>query len=174
MAALVVVAAPAAVTAQQPVDPAQQAEMQSVVAELQQIQQRLAPIQAEAMETPALQEAQQVLEQMVQEAMAEDPTVAERIDRIQALQREAGEAQAAGDEETLQRLAGEAQQIQTALMAAQEEALERPAIAARLEAFQDALEARMLEIDPDAGDLLERFVELQERLAAAMMGDPGA
>ena len=58
---------------------------------------------------------------------------------------------------------------QDAVQQAQQQALQRPEIAPRIEAFQEKIEARMLAVNPEAGALMERLGELQTQLMAMMV-----
>lgn len=175
--ALTALALPAAAAAQQraPAAPAQQAQnpsqqqMQQWMTELQQIHGKLEAIQAKAIQDPQLQAAQESLGTEIKTAMEKaDPTLPESMQRVQALESEALKAQQAGDQAKLQQLAQEAQSIQARFMEAQAKAFQQPEIATRLEAFQTRLETRMVEVDPAASDLIQRFKELEGKLAAAM------
>lgn len=173
VAALALVIAPAAAQAQQPggLDPSQlPPEAQQAIVELQQLQAQLQPIQAEAMADPEIQSEQQELGTQIQTAMAEaDPSVPQHMARLQELASDAEAAQAGDDQARMSEILQEAQVIETQLQQAQQQALQRPEIAPRVEAFQQKLEERMLEVDPNAGALIERMDELQTQLMALMM-----
>ncbi len=171
---LAVLTIPEGVRGQEPVvPPEQQEQLQAWYMELQQIQQQLAPVQQEVLEKPSIQAQQEELGELVQQAMEEeDPEVPQHMQRMQALEQEAVQAREAGDEQKLQELAAAAQEIQAHLMTAQAKALERPAIAARLEAFQDELRGEMIKLDPEAEALLDRHDELEAKLTAVL--DPNA
>jgi hypothetical protein len=97
-----------------------------------------------------------------------DPAMDERMARIEALESEAASAQQQGDGQKLQQLMVEAQQIQFHFMSVQQQALEKPQIATRVADFQTRLERRMLEVNPQAQNLINRFRELEEKLAGVM------
>lgn len=177
--ALVTLALPAAAAAQQrapaPATSAQQAQapneqqMQQWMTELQQIHGKLEAIQAKAAEDPQLRAAQESLGTEIRTAMEKaDPTLPTSMQRVQTLESEAVQAQQAGDQAKLEQLAREAQTIQARFMEAQAKAFQQPEIATRLEAFQTRLESRMVEVDPAASGLIQRFKELEGKLATAM------
>jgi hypothetical protein len=169
-ATFMVLAAAGAASAQQPA-PGMTEEVQGWVAEMQQLQQQLAPVQEQALQEPALQEQQQRVASTLRNAMiANDPAMAQLIDRMEALLLEAREAQAAGDHERIVALTAEAEEIQPRFASAQAEAMEQPEVAAEIEAFQANVHARMRQIDPDTGPLLDRFLELDRRVTAALRG----
>lgn len=148
-------------------------EVQEWIQEIEQIQTRLAPIQQEALQDEEIQAQQQTLGAEVEEAMeAIDPEIAVLGDRMEELSVEAQAAQEAGEMEELQGLAQEANQIQQRVQMVQAQALEQPELAAKVEAFQENLQAKMIETDPEAEELLERFEELASRIEEAME-DPG-
>lgn len=172
--ALVAFAVPTMLVAQDPAVPAeaQQQEVQTWLAELQQIQARLGEIQTEALEDAELRAQQEELGTELQAAIEEEnPELAADAERIEALEQEAVQAQQSGDQEQLQQLAAEAQQIQTRFAMAQAQVLERPEVASKVEAFEADLEAKMVEIDPEADALIERYEELGEKVQE-VMGTP--
>jgi hypothetical protein len=174
--AVAAVAAPAALGAQQQPTPAPQPapEVQGWIAEIQQIEQRLGPIQARAMEDAALQREQAALNEALLAALREaGPAVQADLRRVESIQPELRAAQESGDQAQLERLVREAQQLEQRLGQAQVQALQQPQIAARATAFQDRLRARMVELDPAAEELLQRFVSLQAQILAAMQEQPG-
>lgn len=169
LAALFVVA-PAGLEAQQqgPIDPAQlPPEAQELIAELQQIQTTLQPIQQEAMQDPEIQASQQALGEEIQAVMTEvDPQTPERMARLQELMGRAQAAQAAQDEAAMAEIVTEARGLEQELQAAQQQAIQSPEIAPQVEAFEAKLLARMMEVDPEAETLIERAKELDEKLGA--------
>lgn len=173
---LLFVVAPAGLVAQQQgaIDPAQlPPEAQELIAELQQLQVRLQPIQQEAMQDPEIQAAQQALGAEIQSVMVElDPETPERIERLRELMGEAQAAQAAQDQAAMAELVAEGRALEQELQAAQAEAIQTPEIAPRVEAFEARLLERMLEVDPQAGSLIERARELDARLAEFFSDQP--
>lgn len=150
-------AAPAAT--QQPGLPAEMdPEMMQQLSELQEIQQQLEPIQQQALEDEALANQLEALQLRVATAMREES--GESIDRMETLQAEMQDAQASGDQERLQALMAEGQGLQQELQAVQAEVLARPEIRGPVDEFEAAHRARMIEIDPEAEELLDRFDEL--------------
>ncbi len=160
---------PATLIAQEPVpqqQPELDPELEALVTEMQEIQQRLAPIQQQAMQDPELMAQYQQVQEQVEGAMREeDPTL---FTRVEELQEGMQAAQEAGDEEQLQTLAMQAQGIQQEIQTVQEAAISRPDVRQSVEAFEGASRAKMVEIDPEADTLLERAEELQVKLAEAM------
>jgi len=167
--------APAMAVAQEQV-PAQQPspEVQQKVAEMQQLEQQLAPVQAEALQDPTLQQAQAELNQALIAAMMEGGAeVQADLQRVETIQPELAAAQESGDQEQLGRLVHEAQALQDRLGQAQMLALQEPALAAQAEQFQTQLRARMVEIEPQSEAMLERLAALQSEVLEAMQGPPG-
>jgi len=150
---------------------ATQQEMQSWFAELQQIHGQLESIQIRALQDPQISAAQEDLGVAIREAMeAADPTIEQQLARVETLENEASEANEAGNRERLEQLAAEAQAIQQHFMGLQEQVLVQPEFAGKLADFQTRLEEKMVEIDPIASTLINRFRELESKLAAAMGG----
>lgn len=137
-------------------------EAMALMVELQELQARLGPIHNEAMESEALAAQLDQIQTQVDVAMREaDPELFERIDRFEA---EFDEAQEAGDQERIQALSMEAQGVQAELQALQADVLDRPEIRGPIEDFEMAQRARMIEIDPEVAELLERIDEVLAEL----------
>jgi hypothetical protein len=163
-------AAPAA--AQQMMPPQQELpdSVQRLMEEFQETEARFSALQGQAIqESSELQSRQQEIGLMVNDAMREiDPQAEDRIQRLQALEQEAMAAQEDEDMAGFQALLMEAQELQAALQAAQEEALERDEIQDAIEGFQADVLAAMTELDPEAESMLERLQDLAERIQAQM------
>lgn len=144
---------------QQEMDP----ETMERVMEIQQIQAQLEPIQQQALQDEQLAGQLEALQTRIEAAMREENP--ELIDRMHELQNEMAAAQAAGDEERMQGLMMEAQGIQQQVQGVQAAVLERPAIREQVNEFDAAHRAAMIEVDPEAERLLERFDELVASLS---------
>lgn len=83
---------------------------------------------------------------------------------MEDFQAEFAAAQEVGDQATMERIQGEAQVAQTELQQAQQEVLSRPEIVAAIDSFEEAQRSRMLELDPEAGDLMDRLDAIMEEL----------
>src|SRR5690606_33697251 len=145
--------------------------MQAWFTEMQEVHQQLEVIQQEALADPELSAKQEALGEEIRLAMeVVDPSMTQRMERVQELETEATAAQAAGDTEKLQQVIQEAQQIQEHFLNVQQTALSEPTMAAKLQDFQTALEAKMVEVDPEAETLIVRFRELEAKISALMNG----
>lgn len=154
--------APTALTAQAEQLPV---EARELVVEMQQIQAQLAPVQQQALAGAGIQQAQQELGGFLGQAMLEiAPESRVDMERLAALRMEAQTAQAAEDQERLGSITAEAQELAQRLEAAQQQAMQLPAVQAQLEAFQTRLEQKMVEIDPEVAPLIERHREIQGEL----------
>jgi uncharacterized phage infection (PIP) family protein YhgE len=140
-----------------------------LVQELQQLQQELTGIQQRAMASDtALQQEQVAVQQVVERTVLElDPTLTQKLERLEVLEGEFRSAQEAQDMERMQALMQEAQQIQAAVQEAQAQALERPAVAQRITEFREKLVARMAVVEPRTPELMSRMESLLARLDAA-------
>jgi hypothetical protein len=167
-----VLAVPAA--AQQMMPPQQEIpdSVQRLMDEFQETEARFSALQNQVIQgNSGLQSRQQEIGIMVNDAMREiDPRAESRIERLQALEQEAMAAQQEQDMATFQALMLEAQELQTALRATQEEALEREEVQDAIETFQADVLAAMSELDPEAETMLERLQELAERITTQMPG----
>jgi hypothetical protein len=170
LTAALLMAAPAMLDAQDPspVPTQMPPEVQALMMEAQQIQAQLAPLEQRVMQDPELQTEQQEVMLRVTTAMLEaDPTLEAHVQRMQTLQEEAQAAQAAGDQERLGAIVGEANQIQSSVAQAQASVLQQPEMAALVRAFTQRVQNRMIAEDADAEALIRRMGEIQMELAAA-------
>lgn len=157
--ALALMALPAALAAQEaPAAPEQQVPART---EAQQIQARLQEIQARALQDPALQAAQDSIGTEMTATMERvDPTFKAQAGRAEALKAEVAAAQQAGDNAKLNQLAAEAEQLQQGFATARQRAMQDPQMAERIQAFQQRIVARMVEVEPETQALLARLQEL--------------
>lgn len=147
-------------------------EAQELLAEAQQIQSELAPIQQQAVQNPELAAEQESLAEEIRSVMVDtDPSVAEKMERLQVLMDEARQAREAGDNDRMREVVAEAQIIEQSLKTTQAAALGHPEIAPRVEQFQANLKQAMVELNPEAGALLERAEEIEQRLVALLDGE---
>lgn len=137
-------------------------EMMERLMEVQELQQRLGPIEQEAMQDPELTAQLENIQEQVDTAMRAEN--AELFDRLDELEAEFMEAQEAGNQERAQEISEEAQGMQAELQQIQQQVLEDSDIQSEIEDFEDARRARMLEIDPEAGELMDRIDEIMEEL----------
>lgn len=150
--------------AEQPVLPQQEMDPETMqqMMEIQQIRQELEPIQQEALQDEALASRLESIQLQIETAMrSEDSEVVDRMDRLRD---EMARAQAAGDQERMQALMGDAEELQQEVQALQAAVFERPEIRQSVEEFEAANRARMIEIDPQAEALLDRMDELMAGL----------
>ena len=134
-------------------------EMMAMMMEAQELQQRIAALQEEAMQDEALASQLASIQDQVQTAMHDEaPEVMAQMEEYEA---EYMAAQEAGDEERQQQIAMEAQQASMQIQSVQQEVLSRPDIAAAIDDFEEAQRERMVEIDPEAGEILDRLDEIR-------------
>lgn len=166
VAAMACVLVPAAASAQQqPAPPSP--EVQQLLVEKQQLETRLGEIQEQALEDETLREQQTTLTNTVRGAMIEaDPTMQQKLERIEAIMDEARTAQTAGDVERIAALTAEAETLQPEIREAQARALAIPEIEQQVDAFQLALRTRMEELDPEASQLFDRLEEVTRQIQA--------
>lgn len=168
-AAPTALSAQVAAPAQAPVDSAAAAQIQGWLAEIQQINGRLQELQQRAMQDPELAAEQEALGARIRTAMEEaDPELQPSLERVEDLQAEAVAAEQQADTARLMEIGQELRQIEGQFMSAQQEALAQPQISSGLEAFQVALQSKLVELDPEAPQLIARFQELQQMLESAL------
>jgi uncharacterized protein with von Willebrand factor type A (vWA) domain len=160
MAALVVVF-PAAARAQegQPAPAVAQAASQS---EADQLRQRIAQIQRQAMQDPALKPAEDSFEAVLQAAMARlDPQAPAKTARALTLNREVEAARAASDNAKLNQLAEEATALKAYFDALRPRALAEADVQAARQAYLARVLERMKQIDLNTQQYVDRLAELQ-------------
>lgn len=174
LALILTAGSPGLIAAQQADPPAAvpgQLELEAIFAEFQRVHMQLEGIQNEALRDPQLSAAQQELGTTIQSAMENvDPTMKERMARAMVLEAEAHAAQQTGDAERLEELVSEVETIELHFMRVQQQVVAEPAIAAKIMAFQTDLERKMIELNPEALDLINRFRELESVLQSATGG----
>lgn len=141
-----------------PSQPQMDPEMMAQVMEIQELQAELEPVQMRALEDETLSRRLTELQARIEAAMREEN--ADMVDRMGQLQQEIVAAQESGDQEAMQRLMAEAQALQPQVQALQNTVLARPALREEVESFEAAHRARMIEIDPEAAEKLDRMDEL--------------
>ena len=151
-------AEPGAMGPGQEMDP----ETMALMMEAQELQQRLQPLEQEAMQDPELAAMLEDVQERVETAMRdEDPELFEEMVRLEEA---FVAAQEAGDEERAQEVGMEAQGVYAQLQSLQQAVMDRPEIREPIEAFEEAHRERMLEIDPEAEELLDRMREIMAEL----------
>ncbi len=137
-------------------------EMMAMMTEVQELQQRLGPIQDEAMQDPELSQSLTELQDRVETAMRdEDPELFAEMDQFEE---EFLAAQEAGDQERIQEIGMEAQGVEMELQTLQQSVLEREDIRTSIDDFEAAQRERMIEIDPEAGEIMDRIDEILAEL----------
>jgi hypothetical protein len=148
--------------------PQQEAAARALIADLQQLQQRLINLQQQALEnSPELQDQaedyrNELLAAMRQEGF--DPM--QSLSHIELIQQQL-ESSDLNEQERLGLLA-EAQEEQEQLELAEQAALEQEEVAAAREAFMDAMLAAMRDVEPQTDELIEQLDEKTAQLQAMM------
>jgi hypothetical protein len=133
-------------------------------AELQQVSAQLEAIQARAMQDPQIQAANAELTAVVTAAIEKsDPNAHAALERAKTIKADVAAAQAAQDNDKLQALATEAQQLQQTVSAAQQKAMADPEVQKKMGDFKTQLFKKMVEIDPQAQQLVARLSALQNK-----------
>lgn len=150
------------------------AEARGWYAELQRITARLQTVHNEALKDNELRSQQQALFESIRVAMLRSDSRLDSLEsRVVAMRREAATAQQRGDQARLRALRQELAQIQTRVMNVQKAVMQQPAIVQRTQEFEGRLRGRMLQLEPQTDQLLERARELQGRLLRATQQRPG-
>ena len=143
---------------QQDMDP----EMMALMMEMQELEQRIAPIQQEAMQDESLASQLTELQNRVETAMREENE--EAFEQMEELEQEFFAAQEAGDEQRAQEIGLEAQGVQMELQTLQQSVIDRPDFRESIDAFEEEQRARMVEIDPEADEIIQRIEEIMDEL----------
>lgn len=159
--ALVLGAAPAALSAQEAAAPAPAPAPAAPANEAQQIVARLGALQQQAMQDPAVKAASDSLDAVLLAVASRlDPNYAAAVARSDAFKAEVEAARAAGDNAKLNELAVEGEGLQQAIQSGQQAAMQDAEFQAARQAFMTTLFARMAQIDPEAPQLVARLNEL--------------
>jgi hypothetical protein len=144
-------------------------QIQAWLSELKSIQERLAPVEQEALQDPELQEEQEAIGEAVLAAMiSADSTVEAKLDRLREIMLEAHGLN--GDGARLDALAAEVQAIHPEVERVRAEALTRPEVETKLKAFRKRVQDRMAQIDPESRPLVTRFEELERLIRQSLPG----
>lgn len=152
--------------------PALPDSVQRLLAEFQQVQQRLGAIQEKALEAnPVLAERQDSVRDVVESVMVEmNPALEARIDRLDEIEDSATVAREASDTARVMELLGEARQIQSNLQQSQTRAMQRDSVAREVQGFRERLLTAMREVDPETDRLLKRLREVTLRIQTIRQG----
>jgi hypothetical protein len=159
--------APAPQAQQAPaMSPALRDTLQTLLAEAQQIQQRLAALQQQAIEAnKELSAERDSIEQQIEATVvATDSQAAGRMARLKVLEAQFDSAQAAQDTAKLQSVVMEAQALNQQVQRERMAAMQQDSIAARIDAFRQKLLAGMRKIEPRTDSLIARVEAIAARL----------
>jgi chromosome segregation ATPase len=145
-------------------------EVQSMLDELDETQERLETVQSRAIEeNESLQAEQTRIQELVDQALRiVEPEYEALVSRFGQLQQEAAAAQQAEDMAAFQNVLNEAQSLQMRLQEAQAQAFQREEVDTAVTAYRENLVEEMTRIEPDTPRLMERMEELVERLEEIM------
>lgn len=146
--------------------PALQDTLQTLLVEAQQIQQRLADLQQQAIEADQSLSAERdsIEKQIEATVVATDSQAAGRITRLKELEARFDSARAAQDTAKLQSIVMEAQALNQQVQQARMAAMQQDTIATRIEAFRQKLLAGMRKIEPQTDSLIARVEAIAARL----------
>jgi chromosome segregation ATPase len=147
-------------------------EVRALLEELEETQERLEELQNQALEgSPRLRELQDRMAEVIAEALQEvEPEYESMVERIAELQREGVAAGQAQDLQRYQAIMTEAQAIQLRIEEVQDEVFERPEVSRAVGEFQELLIDEMTRINPTAPLLRNRMEELMTEITA-LLGD---
>lgn len=141
------------------------ASRQEVMRELQQLNQRLNGIRQEALQDSAIRSERDRLESLIRERMRGlGDATAGNVARMGSLQDSLASARQEGDSARARELTTELRRLQQSLQSAQQEVMQQPEVAARVDSFRTHLIEEMREVDPETRQLMERADSLLSRL----------
>lgn len=155
-------------------------QMQQMQQELQTIQQQLQGIQQQAFEDTTIQRKRIELGETVRSAMTElDPDAVAKEDTLNSIQRQLQEAQQSQDTAQVRGLMSRGRQVSQELNQLRDSVMQRDSIADAAEQLREELIEKMVEIDPEAEELIEQRDSIMEELRAmsqqleGQQGPPG-
>lgn len=149
----------------------QMSEMQQLRQQIQKIDQQLRKIRQQALQDSALQAKQLELQEMIGSAAREaDPQYKKKEDRLNEIQKKMQKAQQNQDTAQMRSLMMEGQKLQRDVSRTQRKVVQRDSIDAEIQAFQEQMQKKMVEIDPQAEELLDRRDSLVQKYRAARGG----
>lgn len=145
--------------------PALQDTLRTLLVEAQQIQQRLAELQQQAIDAnQALSAERDSIETEIEATVvATDSQAAGRLARLKELETQFDSARAAQDTAKLQSVVMEAQALNQQVQQARLAAMQQDSIAARIDAFREKLLAGMRKIEPQTDSLIARVEAIAAR-----------
>jgi len=131
--------------------------------EATQLRQKLAALQQQAMQDPALKPAQDSFTAVVNAAMARlDPQAPAKLARAQSINADVAAAQAANDNARLNTLATEATALQSYFATLRPRTNADPQVQAAKQVWLARLLERMKQIDPNAQQYVDRLTQLSQ------------
>lgn len=139
--------------------------------EAMQIQMKLRAAVEKSLGDPAIAAQRTALMTEVQAAMvAADPTAKTKLDKLEALSKQAEVLQKANDQAGLQKLMTEGRELAMGLQALEKTALENAALKAKAEALDAAVKTKVKTVEPEFEKLEARLNELSQKLQGPMGG----
>lgn len=149
----------------------QMSQMQQLRQQLRQIDQQLQKIRQQALQDSALQTRQLELQETIgSAARQEDPEYKKKEDRLNEIQKKMRQAQQNQDTAQMRSLMMEGQKLQRDVSQTQQQVAQRDSIDAEIQAFREQMQQKMVEIDPEAEELLERRDSLVQEFREAQGG----
>jgi uncharacterized coiled-coil DUF342 family protein len=140
-------------------------QMQQMQQELQQIRKQLRSIRQKALQDSSIRDDRMALEETVRGAMTQlDPNYTDKEDTLNAIQRRLQQAQQNQDTAQLRSLMSRGRQVQQQVQRLQDSVTQRDSIAEQLDSFRDDLISKMIEIDPQAEELMDRRDSIMNQL----------
>lgn len=142
--------------------------------ELQGVRQRLREVRQQAFQDSALAGRARKLENQLLEKMKEiDPQAGEYMDRLEQLRKEYSSAESMGDSAMTEEIAAEGRKLAQKVNRLRSQVLQDGQIVEKIDRFQQDLEVKMQEIEPQLDSLRTRADSLQKFLQENMPQQQG-
>lgn len=142
--------------------------------ELQRVSQQLQKIRKQAMQDSALRAQRDELTAYIRsELKSLSDSTAARVDSMMTLQKDLRAAQQSRDTAGARSAVKDLKRLQKAISGARKQVMGQPDVQKRLEAYRQAVRARMREMSPKADSLLELADSLQAELRGGAGGSGG-
>ena len=146
-------------------NPQQNQKAQKIYQQYQEISQQLEGVQKQALEDEKIQkQSEEFTQELKTEMIRQDSSVEGKISRQEKLMEEYKKAQASGSKEEMTAIQQKFQGVSQDLQSVQQKALQNPELVKERDEFNNALIAKMTEIEPKTPDLLAQLQSLSQKL----------
>lgn len=140
-------------------------EAQQLLQQYTQLKMQLEDIQRQAMSDEKVAEVKDELDQKIQAAMIEnDPSVEQLISEREQITLDYKTAKDAGNQEQVSALEQQYRDLMAKLQPAQQAVVQQPEISSEIEDYQNMVEDKMAEINPNSQNMISQMAELKTKI----------